>query len=74
MNTEARKYHIIERIMQFNEAELSAMESFLNEENKGPQIEKELMARASQSEKDIVEGKVCTLEEANARLNKRLGV
>lgn len=74
MNIKTRKYHVIERIMQLNEVELDAMESFLEEVKNNPQIKEELMARALQSEKDISEGKVSTLEEANDRLNKQLGL
>ncbi|MEQ8712038.1 MAG: hypothetical protein RIC80_03425 [Cyclobacteriaceae bacterium] len=39
-----------------------------------PSIEEEMVSRALKSEQDIKEGKVYTTEEANARLNKRLGL
>lgn len=39
-----------------------------------PSIEKEMISRALKSEQDIEEGRVCTIEEAEARLNKGLGL
>ena len=51
------------------------MEAYLgNEIELDPSIEKEMKARALKSEQDIKEGKVYTIEEAEARLNKRLGL
>ena len=74
MDIEARKYHIIERIMKLSEPELNKIEAFLEENKLDPQLEKELTARAIQSEKDIKKGNVYTVEEAESRLNKRLGL
>lgn len=37
-------------------------------------VEKEMISRALKSEQDIKEGRVYTIEEAEARLNKRLGL
>lgn len=45
-----------------------------NEIELDPSIEKEMKSRALKSEQDIKEGKVYTIEEAEARLNKRLGL
>ncbi len=70
MNIEARKYQPIQRIMKLSEAGLNRMEAFLEEKDLDPQIKKELTARALQSEKDIKDGNVYTLEEAETRLNK----
>ena len=74
MNIEARKYHLIEQIMRFDEVELRRMEAFMEEKDLDPQIEKALISRAQQSEKDIKEGKVYTLKEAESRINRRLGI
>lgn len=73
MNIESRKYHIIERIMKLSEAELNEMETFLEDKDLDPKTEKELTSRAVQSEKDIQEGNIYTLEEAAKRLKKRFG-
>ena len=74
MNIEARKYHMIEQIMRFDEAELAGMEAFLEERVIDPQVEKELIARALQSERDIKEGRVYNIDEAEQRINRRLGL
>ncbi len=74
MSIQARKYQLIERVMQFTEAELIKLETLLEEVNLDPQIEKDLTARALQSETEIKDGKVYTIKEANERINKRLGL
>ena len=71
---EIRKYHLIERVMRFNEAELNYLEAFLEEKALDPETERELIARALVSQKDIREGKVFTIEEAEAHIKKRLGL
>ncbi len=60
---------MIAHVMRFTEAELNKMESLLGELNLDPEIERELTKRASQSEKDIAEGKIYTIKDAEARLS-----
>jgi hypothetical protein len=74
MNIDARKYHLIEQVMQCTEFELDRVEALFEEAKNEAQIEKDLTKRAEQSEKDISEGKVYTIEEADTRLRKRLGL
>jgi hypothetical protein len=74
MDIEARKYQLIEQVMKLSEEELKKMEAFLEDLYLDPQLKEKLTKRALQSEKDIKEGRVYTLEEAEARLNKRLGL
>ena len=74
MSIQTRKYKLIERVMQFNEAELRKLEVLLEEVTLDPKVERDLTARALESEKDIEEGRVFSLKEANDRLNKRLGL
>jgi len=73
MNIEARKYQVIQQVMKFDETELKQMEDFLDEEF-DHEVEKEMVTRALQSEKDIEEGKVFTIKEAEERIQRRLGV
>lgn len=73
MNIEARKYQVIQQVMKFDETELKQMEDFLDEEF-DHEVEREMVTRALQSEKDIEEGKVFTIKEAEERIQQRLGV
>ncbi len=72
MDLASRKYHLIERVMLLNEKELDKMEALLDKEIVDPEIEKAMTQRVLQSEKDIKEGKVYTIEEADSRLNQKL--
>lgn len=74
MNLEARKYHLIEKVMKLKEPELRRVEAFMDEENLDSELEQELTARAIQSEYDISSGKIYTLQEAEERLNRQLGL
>lgn len=51
---------------------LEAVRALFTQKELNPSIEKEMISRALKSEQDIKEGKVYTIEEAEARLNKRL--
>lgn len=53
---------------------LEAAKALLTQGDFDPSVEKEMVSRALKSEQDIKEGKVYTIEEAEARLNKRLGL
>ena len=70
MNIEARKYHLIEKVMKSNEDTIDRMEAFL--ESYDPKIEKELISRALEAEEDIKKGNVYSIEEADAILTRRL--
>ena len=58
--------------MLLNEKELDKVESLLNKELLDPEVEKKMTQRVLQAEKDIREGKVYTIEEADSRLNEKL--
>ena len=51
---------------------LEMAKALLTQGDFDPAIEEEMITRALRSEKDIKEGKVYTVEEAEDRLNKRL--
>lgn len=53
---------------------LDAVDAIFAQKDFDPLIQKEMISRALKSEKDIKEGKVYTIEEAETRLNKRLGL
>lgn len=53
---------------------LEAVRALFTQKDLDPSIEKEMISRALKSEQDILEGRVYTIEEAEARLNKRLGL
>ena len=72
MDLASRKYHLMERVMLLSEKELDKMETLLNKEILDPEVQKAMTQRALQSEKDIKEGKVYTIEEADSRLNQKL--
>jgi hypothetical protein len=72
MDIASRKYHLMERVMLLSEKELDKMEALLNKEILDPEVQKAMTKRALQSEKDIQEGKVYTIEEADSRLNQKL--
>ncbi|MFT6865704.1 MAG: ribosome-binding factor A [Cyclobacteriaceae bacterium] len=72
MNIEARKYHLIERVMKFDEAEINRMEALLEADD--PEMEKVLTIRALDSEKDIQKGNVYSVEEADTIITRRLRV
>jgi hypothetical protein len=74
MDLVSRKYHLIERVMLLNEKELDKIETFLNQEILDPEVEKVMTQRALQSEKDIKEGNVYTVDEANSRLNQKFNL
>ena len=69
MNIESRKYHLIEKVMKFDEDTIDRMEAFL--ESYDPKIEKELISRALEAEEDIKKGNVYSIEEADAILTRR---
>ncbi len=73
MDLEGRKYHIIEQVMLLTESEIDKVEVVLKNASDSL-IEQELTARALEAEEDIKEGKVFTIEEAEAKLNQRFGV
>lgn len=75
MNIETRKLHLFEAILSLNnEAIIDRLESVLEEEKLNPETQKIMESRALKSEEDIKAGRVYTLEEAEARLNARLGL
>jgi hypothetical protein len=74
MDLASRKYHLIERVMLLNNKELDKVEALLDKEILDPEIEKAMTQRVLQSEKDIKEGKVYTIEEANSRLNQKFNL
>ena len=51
---------------------LETVRAMFTQKDLDPSVEKEMISRALKSEQDIKEGKVYTIEEAEARLNKRL--
>lgn len=53
---------------------LKTVRALFTQKDFDPATEKEMMSRALKSEQDIKDGKVFTIEEAEARLNKRLGL
>jgi hypothetical protein len=53
---------------------LETVRALFTQKDLDPSVEKEMISRALKSEQDIKEGKVYTIEEAEARLNKRLGL
>lgn len=71
MTIEARKLQLVQFIINdLPESKLSELESIVNLEQLARQ--KELLAVANQSEKDIEEGNVYTVEEARIEISKRL--
>lgn len=70
MNIEARKYHLIERVMKSDEDTIDRIEAFL--ESYDPEIERELTSRALEAEEDIKKGNTYSIEEADAILTRRL--
>ncbi len=75
MNIEKRKLHLFEEILSLsNEAIIEKLESVLEEERLDIETQKIMESRALKAEEDIKEGRVHTLEEAEARLNARLGL
>ncbi len=73
MDLEGRKYHIIAQVMLLTESEIDKVEVVLKNASDSL-IAQELIARALEAEEDIKEGKVFTIEEAEAKLNQRFGV
>lgn len=53
---------------------LETVKALFKQKDFDPSIEKELISRALESEQDIKEGKVYTIDEADSELNKRLGL
>ena len=53
---------------------LEAVKALFTQKELDPTIEKEMISRALKSEQDIKEGKLYTIEEAESRINKRLGL
>jgi len=70
MTIEARKYYLIEKVMNFDEDSIDRMEAFL--ESYDPKIEKELISRALEAEEDIKKGDIYSIKEADAILTRRL--
>jgi len=70
MNIEARKYQIIERVIQSDEVTLDRIESFL--ESYDLQLEKELIASALKSEEDIQLGNTISIDKANHAITNKL--
>ncbi len=65
MNIEARKYHLIERVMHFGEEDISKMEMFLDHES-------ELSSSLDQALKEVKEGKVTSHDEVRKKYEKWL--
>lgn len=65
MNIEARKYHLIERVIHFNEEELNKMEMFLDSES-------ELSASLDRALQQVEEGKVTPHSEVRKKYEKWL--
>lgn len=65
MDIEARKYHLIERVMHFNENELKAIEMFLEKET-------ELSASLDRALQQVKEGKVTPHSEVKKKYEKWL--
>lgn len=65
MNIEARKYHLIERVMRFDEKELNRIEVFLEEES-------ELSASLDRALQQVEEGKVTPHSEVRKKYEKWL--
>ncbi len=53
---------------------LETVKALFKQKDFDPSIEKEMISRALESEQDIKEGKVYTIDEADSELNKRLGL
>jgi hypothetical protein len=53
---------------------LETVKALFKQRDFDPSIEKEMISRALESEQDIKEGKVYTIDEAESELNKRLGL
>jgi len=53
---------------------LETVKALFKQRDFDPSIEKEMVSRAIKSEQDIKEGIVYTIDEAEAELNKRLGL
>lgn len=70
MNFEAKKYHLIERLMKSGEDTIDRMEAFLKSYD--PEIERELTNQALEAEEDIKKGNVYSIDEANTILTRRL--
>ena len=65
MNIEARKYHLIERVMHFDEKELDKIEMFLSKES-------ELSASLDRALQQVAEGKVTPHSEVRKKYEKWL--
>jgi predicted transcriptional regulator len=65
MEIEARKYHLIERVMQLSEHELSNIEMFLERETK-------LSASLDRALQQVKEGKVTPHSEVKKKYEKWL--
>ena len=65
MSIEARRYHLIERVMHFNEDEMDRIEMFLAQES-------ELSTSLGRALKQVEEGKVTPHTEVRKRYEKWL--
>lgn len=65
MNIEARKYHLIERVMRLDENELNKIEMFLNRES-------ELSDSLDRALQQVEEGKVTPHSEVRKKYEKWL--
>ena len=70
MNIEARKYHLIEKVMKSDEDTIDRMEAFLDSYD--PELERALIGRALEAEEDIKKGNTYSIDEAEAILASRL--
>lgn len=53
---------------------LETIKALFTQRDFDPSIEKEMISRALESEQDIKEGKVYNVDEAETKLDKRLGL
>ena len=75
MSIETRKLHLFEEILSIdNEAILAKLESVLEDERLDPKIQKIMEVRALRAEEDIRAGRLYSIEEAESKLNHRLGL
>ena len=76
MDIQTKKLHLIQEFLAVDsEKVIDELEAVLNRnEVLNSLVQKEMNDRAMLSEEDIKDGKVYTLEEAEARINRRLGI
>ena len=76
MDIQKKKLHLIQEFLAVDsEKVIDELEAVLNRnEVLNSLVQKEMNDRAMLSEEDIKDGKVYTLEEAEDRINRRLGI